>query len=150
MRFFADNKMQKLSVQGGAPVVLADSSNSRGASWGDDGSIVAELINTSGLTRVPADGGAARPVTTLTPGEATHRWPQVLPGSQTILFTANKNISAFDDGSIEVLSLKTNQRKTLWRGGYFGRYIPGNSSRGTPGFIPPGTPFVAPPDPNRV
>src|SRR5258706_4440197 len=125
MRFFADNKMQKLSVQGGAPVVLADSSNSRGASWGDDGSIVAELINTSGLTRVPADGGATRPVTTLNPGQATHRWPQALPGSQTILFTANKNITAFADGSIAVLSLKTNQRKTLCRVGPFRPEIPG-------------------------
>jgi serine/threonine-protein kinase len=149
--FFADNKMQKISVQGGAPVVLADSSNnSRGASWGDDGTIVAELVNTAGLTRIPADGGAARPVTTLGPGDATHRWPQVLPGSQTILFTANKNISAFDDASIEVLSLKTNQRKTLWRGGYFGRYLPVNGSQGTLVFIHQGTLFGAPLDLNRL
>jgi serine/threonine-protein kinase len=148
--FFADNKMQKISVQGGAPVVLADSSNSRGANWGDDGTIVAELVNTAGLTRIPADGGAAQPVTTLSPGEATHRWPQVLPGSQTILFTANKNISAFDDASIEVLSLKNNQRKTLWHGGYFGRYLPINGSQGTLVFIHQGTLFGAPLDLNRL
>jgi Tol biopolymer transport system component/predicted Ser/Thr protein kinase len=148
--FFADNKMKKISVQGGAPVVLGDSSNARGASWGDDGTIVAELVNTAGLVRVSAAGGAARPLTTLRTGEATHRWPQVLPGGQTVLFTTNNNISAFDEATIEALSLKTNQRKTLWQGGYFGRYLPANGSRGYLVYIHQGTLFGAPFDLARL
>jgi len=146
--FFSGSKMQKISVQGGAPVVLGDVSNSRGASWGEDGTIVAELVNTNGLVRVSASGGgAAQPLTQLKPGEATHRWPQILPGAQAVVFTANINISAFDDASIEALNLKTNERKTLWRGGYFGRYLPVNGSRGYLVFIHRGTLFGAPFDP---
>jgi Tol biopolymer transport system component len=148
--FFADNKLRKISVQGGAPVVLSDSSNARGASWGDDGSIVAELVNTAGLMRVPAAGGSPQPLTTLKPGDATHRWPQVLPGGKIVLFTANSNISAFDDASIETLSLQTNQRKTLWHGGYYGRYLPVSGSRGYLVYIQQGTLFGAPLDLARL
>jgi len=142
--FFTSNKMQKISVQGGAPVVLGDASDARGGSWGEDGTIVAELVNTNGLVRVSASGGgAAQPLTQLKPGEATHRWPQVLPGGQAIVFTAHNSISAFDEASIEVLNLKTNERKTLWRGGYFGRYLPVQNSRGYLVYIHQGTLFGA-------
>ena len=58
--FFADTKLKKISANGGAPVALAEASNARGASWSDDGTIVASLINTTGLYRVPADGGSPR------------------------------------------------------------------------------------------
>ncbi|MDQ2949127.1 MAG: hypothetical protein M3Y27_24845, partial [Acidobacteriota bacterium] len=58
-------------------------------------------------------------------GEATHRWPQILPGGKAVLFTGSKTASNYDDASIEVLALKTGQVKVLLRGGYFGRYLPG-------------------------
>jgi hypothetical protein len=38
--FFAGRKMKKISVQGGAAVTLCDAPSARGASWGEDGSIV--------------------------------------------------------------------------------------------------------------
>src|SRR5688572_8456460 len=38
--FFAGGKLKKISVTGGAPVTLADASNARGGSWGDDNIIV--------------------------------------------------------------------------------------------------------------
>jgi hypothetical protein len=41
---FADGKLKKISVQGGAPVVLCAAVNPRGASWGEDGNIVGRLI----------------------------------------------------------------------------------------------------------
>jgi Tol biopolymer transport system component len=149
--FFNGSKMQKISVQGGAAVALGDSSNARGASWGEDGTIVAELVNTSGLVRVPdSGGGAAQPLTQLKPGEATHRWPQFLPGGQAVVFTASNSISAFDEASIDALDLRTNRRKTLWRGGYFGRYLPTGGSRGYLVYIHQGTLFGAPFDPVRL
>ena len=77
--FFADGKMKKISVQGGAPVVLGDAPDARGASWGEDGNIVAALNNLGALSRVPAEGGTPQPVTKLQ-GALTHRWPQPLPG----------------------------------------------------------------------
>ena len=43
--FFADGKMKKISVQGGAPVALCDAPNARGASWGEDGNIIVALTS---------------------------------------------------------------------------------------------------------
>ena len=37
---FADGKLKKISVQGGAAVTLCDAPNDRGGSWGEDGTIV--------------------------------------------------------------------------------------------------------------
>ena len=63
--FFADGKMKKISVHGSAPVVLCDAPYARGASWGDDGNIVAALIINNSLSRVPSEGGKPQPVTKL-------------------------------------------------------------------------------------
>ena len=38
--FFADGKLKKIAVQGGAPVTLCDAVLPRGGSWGDDDNIV--------------------------------------------------------------------------------------------------------------
>jgi hypothetical protein len=44
---------------------------------------------------------------------------------KTVLFTANKSsYSGFDDASIEVMSLGDRRKKTLMRGGTYGRYVP--------------------------
>ncbi len=127
--FFADQKMKKISVQGGAAVTLCecDVLAPRGASWGEDDSIVVTLRANAGigLSRLPAAGGT--PQVTTKPGdkgEATHRWPQILPGGHAVLFTGNTRASGHDDANIEVVSLKTGQWKVVQRGGYFGRYLP--------------------------
>jgi serine/threonine-protein kinase len=122
--FFAGGKMLKIAARGGSPVTLCDAPAPRGASWGDDGNIVASLNNTSGLSRVPESGGA--PVSLTKPaqsGHTTHRFPRVLPGSRTVLFTAANGFD-FDNGSIEVLTLATGKWKTVLKGGYGGLYVP--------------------------
>jgi Tol biopolymer transport system component len=120
--FFADRKLKKIALSGGAPVVLCDVADPRGATWGEDGTIVAALTNTTGLSRLSASGGAPRQLTELRAGESTHRWPQFLPGGQTIVFTASSSLSVYENASIDVVILKTGERKTLQAGGYFGRY----------------------------
>jgi serine/threonine-protein kinase len=58
--FFADNKLKKISVEGGAAVTLCDAPDPDGASWGDDGNIIAALdggVRPEGLSRVPSSGG---------------------------------------------------------------------------------------------
>ena len=94
-----------------------------GGSWGDDGNIIAALNNRRGLSRVPSGGGTPVPVTKLNSGEVTHRWPQVLPGSQAVLFTAAAQQASYDDANIDVISLKTGERKTIQRGGFSARYL---------------------------
>ena len=124
--FFADGKMKKISVQGGAPTVLADALGPRGASWGEDGNIIftPNLNGGVGLSSVPAAGGAAKVLTKPEGGDISHRWPQILPGGQDVLFTTTNLPGAYEDGRIDVLSLKTGKWKTVQQGGYFGRYLP--------------------------
>ena len=125
--FFADGKMKKISVQGGAAVALCDAAFTRGASWGEDGSIiVANFSNPgSGLWRVPAAGGTSQAITKPgEKGEVVHRWPQILPEGKAVLFTGDTVPTGHDDASIEVLSLKTGKWKVVQHGGYFGRYLP--------------------------
>ena len=123
--FSADNKLKKISVLGGAAVVLCDAPSMRGGSWGEDGNIIAPLNTLAGLSRVSAAGGTPEPVTKLAAGEQTHRWPQLLPGGQAVLFTASASASQYGAASIESVFLKTGEVKTLVRGGSFGRYLNG-------------------------
>jgi serine/threonine-protein kinase len=125
--FFAGNHLKKISVSGGAPVILCLAPSARGASWGEDGNIVASLSNVAGLVVLPADGGAPKPLTNLAADEGTHRWPQVLPGAQAALFTAGPSNVAHDNDGIEAVSLKTSKVTVLVRGGYYGRYVSGRS-----------------------
>jgi serine/threonine-protein kinase len=140
-----------MPVQGGTPINLTDAGVARGASWGEDGRIVTALANAAGLSSVSAEGGDPRPLTTRAGGEITHRWPQVLPGAKAVIFTANATtINSYEDATIEVLSLDTGTRKTLWRGGYFGRYIPTGSRRGHLVYVRHGVLFGVPFDPVRL
>jgi hypothetical protein len=88
--FFADSKLKKVSVTGGAPVTLCDAPNGRGGSWAPDNTIVFTPASAPGigLSRVPASGGVPGVITTPDHqrGEIAHRWPEVLPGG-SVLFT---------------------------------------------------------------
>ena len=140
--FFANGRLMKVAVQGGgAAVVLTDVSGAMGASWGEDGNIVFTPNNRSGLMRIPQAGGQPVPVTVLDPkkGEVTHRDPQVLPGSQAVLFTTGPS-GNYDEATIEAQVLKTGERKTVYRGGYHGRYL----ESGHLIFVRRGTLFAAP------
>ncbi|HLN01698.1 MAG TPA: protein kinase, partial [Bryobacteraceae bacterium] len=128
--FFADSKLKKISVQGGAPVILCDAPFDYGASWGEDGTIVAALSLLSPLSQLPASGGMPQPFTRLGKGEVTHRWPQVLPGGRGVLFTSASVGIAMENASIEAMPLQGGIVKTLIAGGYFGRYVPANGTRG--------------------
>ncbi len=147
--FFAEGKMKKVSVRGSAVITLCDAPDGRGAAWGEDDSIIATLDSQTGigLSRVQVEGGTPQALTNPAGnGEATHRWPQVLPGGQAVLFTGNMTAATYDESSIEVLSLKTGQVKVVQRGGYFGRYLPG----GYLVYIHQGTVFGMPFDRDRL
>jgi serine/threonine-protein kinase len=151
--FFADGKLKKILVQGGSPVTLCDAPGARGASWGDDGNIVASLNGGfTGLVRVPSGGGATVPVTQVSKekGETTHAWPQVLPGGHAVLFSAYSG-GVFDaEPDIECLSFQTGERKTIHREGIFGRYLPTSHGAGHLVFAHHGTLFAAPFDLRRL
>ena len=86
--FFAQGKLKKVAVSGGAPQVLCDAPNPRGGTWNRDGVIVFSFSNSAELNRVSASGGTRTPVTKLEPSrqEVSHRWPQFLPDNQHIIY----------------------------------------------------------------
>ena len=84
--FFAKNKLQRVAVAGGAPQILSDVSSARGGSWSRDDIIVFAPTFMSGLWRVSASGGEARPLTTLKEPEGSHRWPHFLPDGRHYLY----------------------------------------------------------------
>ncbi|MBI3471531.1 MAG: PD40 domain-containing protein, partial [Candidatus Solibacter usitatus] len=153
--FFADGKLKKIAVEGGAAVTLCDAPAGIGGSWGDDGNIIAALNFNGVLSRVPSGGGTPVPVTKRISGEATHRWPQVLPGSQAVLFTAAAQVSpiGYDDANIEAISLRTGERKTIQRGGFSARYLAdasGSNGTGHLIYLHRSTLFAVPFHPGRL
>ena len=155
--FFADGKLKKIAVEGGAAVTLCDAPSGHGGSWGDDGNIIAALDYNTALSRIPAAGGTPVPVTKMAAGEDMHRWPQVLPGSQIVLFTAsalsNLSNTSYNGAAIVVMSLRTGERKTLHRGGFFGRYLAdatGSNATGHLVYLHQSTAFAVPFHPGKL
>jgi serine/threonine-protein kinase len=159
--FFADGKLKKISVTGGAAVTLCDAPTGRGGSWAEDGTIVLQPNVTGmgrGLMRVSEAGGTPQTLTTLQAGEANQRWPQVLPGGKAVLYTAASSAGNYGDANISVQAPPAGTHKILVRGGYFGRYVP--SGPGSPEraaregghllYLHDGTLFAAPFDVDRL
>jgi Tol biopolymer transport system component len=146
--FFADGKLKKISVQGGAAVTLCDVPADRGGSWGDDGAIVFTQGVQVALSKVSSAGGTPQPLITLDKqgGEITQRWPQTLPGSKAVLFTSATHGFNYDDADIVVYSMASGQRKTLQRGGFHARYVPS----GHVVYMHEGTLFAVPFDLKRL
>jgi serine/threonine-protein kinase len=122
--FFEPGKLKKISVEGGSAVTLCDAPAGFGGSWGEDGNIIAALRGAGALSRISSAGGAPTLVTQLEQGELTHRWPQILPGGKAVLFTASTSLSGWDGADIVVMIVADHSRKTLQRGGTYGRYLP--------------------------
>jgi serine/threonine-protein kinase len=68
--FFAGGKLKKTRIDGGEPVALCDAPAGRGASWGEDGSIIAALDSQVGLSQVKPETGKVFPLTELSLGKS--------------------------------------------------------------------------------
>ena len=113
--FFADGLLKKVPLAGGPSVTICPlSSRLRGASWGPDDTIVFAAEGHGGLLRVSANGGEPETLTTLDEGqgEIAHRWPEVLPGGQAVLFTSARGART-EDREIALLNLASGGRSRL-------------------------------------
>ena len=119
-----EGRIWKMRVDGGTPIVVATLSSVAGASWGDDGYIVAGRYQESGLWRVPAAGGTPEQLTEVTDedGSNDHRWPQALPGGRGVLFSVSTGPE--ESARIVVLDARTGTRKDLVKGSASARYVP--------------------------
>ncbi len=120
--FWSAGKLKKIAVDGGSSVTLCDATDLLGASWSEDGSIIATLNSTGTLWRVSASGGTPARIIDLSAEGISPRWAQVLPGGTHVLFTAVRG-PASDRANLEVLSLRDSSRKVVVRGGTFGRVL---------------------------
>ena len=119
--FFAEDKLKRVSVKGGAPQILCDARVATSGDWGPNDSIVFSQSIPTGIWGVSARGGTPQPITTTDPkADDSHLAPQLLPGGKTLLFA--RTVSGGNE--IVVQSLATSTRKVLVRGGNFPHYLP--------------------------
>jgi predicted Ser/Thr protein kinase len=147
--FWAEGKLKKVSLAGGAPVTICECGITQllGASWAADDMIVFPKNWASGLSRVPSTGGSPSETTKMagTGTDRGHIWPEFLPGGKAVLFTVFTG-GSLDDYAIDVQSLATGERKTLIKGGTFGRY----AATGHILYVRSGTLFAVPFDAKRL
>jgi eukaryotic-like serine/threonine-protein kinase len=135
--FAAAGKLKKVLLSGGQPVTLCDAPEPRGASWGDDDTIVFAAGALGGLSRVAAAGGTPTALTTIDPAgnESSHRWPLVLPGSRAVLF----NVEPEDDDAglrrIELVELLSGRRRRVVNSGTYARFSAGHLLFGQAGTL---------------
>ena len=119
--------LKKIAITGGPAQLLGSFDGaSRGATWGDDGSIVmATAAPSTGLYRVSSTGG--EPTVLTRPnrerGEYDHLYPQYLPGNQTVLFTITASPGTLETALVAALDLETGDQKILVRGGSQAFYV---------------------------
>ena len=115
--FFANGKLQKMAVAGGAPQVLATASAGRGGSWGSKNVIIYAPDAQSPLQRINADGTGMAPATLSirTAEDQSHRWPLFLPDGEHFLFWAGNFGNLKDDRASGVYesSLEGRERKPV-------------------------------------
>ena len=84
--FVSSGRLKKIAAAGGAPQDLCAVTGFSGGSWNRDNVII--FGSTSGLFRVPGDGGTPQSITTLEGTETGHFWPSFLPDGRHFLYTA--------------------------------------------------------------
>ena len=80
--FFAQGKLKKIALAGGAPQLLCDAENGRGGSWNRDGVIVFAPVSFGEIQRVPEGGGEPTAITRRDESQEgmSRRFPPILAG----------------------------------------------------------------------
>jgi serine/threonine-protein kinase len=144
--FFADGKLKKVSVSGGAAQTLGDAVQPRGAGWDSHKMIAFAPIAVSVLQQVPEAGGTPQPLTRFEKGESSHRWPEFLPSGNALLFAAGPATGNWTNVHVAVQSVGTGERRNLVNVGTQPRYAPSGHLIYAQG----GNLMAAPFDPQRL
>jgi len=125
--FFAGGKLKKVSVGGAAVQDIVDAPQPRGGDWARDGYIYFAPSGLGGIWRAPEGGGAATEVTSRDAaiGEISHRWPHVVDGSNTLLFSSWIG-PGNDEQDIAIQTIGEKTHHVLAKGGNAPRYDASN------------------------
>jgi eukaryotic-like serine/threonine-protein kinase len=120
LAFMSGNQLKKVSVDGGPVTALAtDLVTGTRLAWSVDGTIIFTNDRLS-LSRVPAAGGAAQPLTKLdaAASELTHEMPWFAPDGKTLLFDIRKTTASASSGAtmIVALTLASGEKRELFPG----------------------------------
>jgi len=120
--FFADGKLKKVPVSGGAPITVGDAAYPGGAAWDDRGMIVFIPTTAFNLQQVSDSGGAPQPLTH--PGKNTNRqrWPDFLPGGKAVLYSFGGTTMV--NAQVGVQLIGTGEQRKLVQAGSHPRYAP--------------------------
>ncbi len=169
LAFFADGRLKRVALSGGAPVPLAPAPRPQGAHWAADECIYFVPDWQKPVLRIHAGGGSgigavgggggtgpdhsgiesvAEP--DAAGGEVALLCPELLPGGKHLLCAAygggSAGRAAIDDAPIVAIDLRTLQRKPLIHAGANPRFL----ASGHLVFTRAGTLFAAPFDPERL
>ena len=122
--FFADRKLKRIPSAGGAVQTICDAQDGRGASWSVDDVIVFAPAPFTGLSKVPATGGAPVAITRVEGQGRTHRLPSFLPDGKHLLYLAGTQTSDIDKNTtIQALDLATGKSTLVARENSEGRFV---------------------------
>ena len=116
LAFFANGKLKRVDLAGGAPQVLGDATDPRGGTWSEQNVIVFAPNPDGPLLRVSALGGPVSPATTLRPPETGHRFPVFLPDARHFFF-ASRDSPQFRNSGTDVGALDSGEVRRLLTSG---------------------------------
>ena len=98
--FNTEDKLLRVSLDGGVPVVLASAFRFGNASWTTKGVIVADWFGLRELAWIPELGGTPHRLTRLDTrsGEGAHTMPFALPDGHAVVFTVQREIGGPNTG----------------------------------------------------
>ena len=116
-------QLKKISVSGGAAVILCAATIPFGASWTHDNTIL--FGQHAGIMRVSANGGTPQLVIQAAENEQVYG-PQLLPDGASVLFSVTREMgpSRWDQAQVVVQSLSSGKRSVVVQGGSDARYLP--------------------------
>ena len=140
--FWSDGQIKKVPAPEGTAIVVCEAGLPYGAVWDRSGDIVFGQ-NNGGVLRVSSDGGTPEVLVPARHSDQYFHGPQLLPGARAVLYTLG-GWGAWDDGTVVVYSLDTEEHTTLLEGARDARYV----STGHIVYVTGGSLVAVPFDPN--
>ena len=125
--FWQDGQLKKVSLTGGAPLVLCAAEIPWGVSWTSDNTILYGQSDeagkgAAGIWRVSGESAKPEHVVKVEAGQIAYG-PQLLPGGRAILFTLTARRGAWDTAQIVIQSLDSGRQDVVVERGADARYV---------------------------